>query len=111
MNYEQQLDAFYSNLDYNPISIISKSIYETILHVGHCANRFDDLSIANSRLASLSGGISIKQLQSGRNELINKNYILYKKGRQPEYCSKVFCYKTYVKQICQNRTAGRYAGR
>lgn len=80
MNYEGQLEAFYSNLNYNPVSAIAKSVYESILYVAHCANRFDDLCIANSRLAGLSGGITLKQLQNARNELLNKHYILYKKG-------------------------------
>ncbi len=97
MNYEEQLEAFYSNLNYNPVSAIAKSVYESILYVAHCANRFDDLSIANLRLASLSGGISTKQLQSGRNELLNKKYIAYKKGRQPKHSSKVLGNKTFKK--------------
>lgn len=88
MNYENQLEAFYSNINYNPVSAVATAIYQAILFVAHCANRCDDLSIANLRLASLSGGISLKQLENGRNELLNKNYILYKKGRNQNIAPK-----------------------
>lgn len=88
MNYEKQLEAFYSKINYNPVSVIATAVYQSIVYVAHCANRFDDLSIANGRLASLSGGLSVKQLQNARNELINKKYISYKRGSNQNIAPK-----------------------
>lgn len=88
MNYEKQLEDFYSSLNYNQLSPVAIAMYQAMLYVAHCADRLEDLSIANLRLASLSGGIKIKQLQNGRNELINKKYILYKKGANQNVAPK-----------------------
>ena len=105
MNYEGQLAAFYSNLNYNPVSVIAKSVYESILYVAYCANRLDDLSIANSRLAALSGGITIKQLQNARNELLNKHYILYKKGANQNNAPRYSVVRLYKDDILRFRKA------
>lgn len=88
MDYEKQAEAFFFNINYNPVSATATAVFHALLFVAHCANRVDDLSISNGRLASLSGDITLKELQNARNELINKNYISYKRGRNQNIAPK-----------------------
>lgn len=88
MDYEKQAEAFFFNINYNPVSATATAVFHALLFVAHCANRVDDLSISNGRLASLSGVKSLKELQNARNELINKNYISYKRGRNQNIAPK-----------------------
>lgn len=89
MDYIKQLEAFYSKLNYNTLTSNAMNLCQAIFFVANQAKRTDELSIANSRLASMCN-LTPKQFQSARNELIVKKYIDYKKGRNqnvaPKYC-------------------------
>lgn len=79
MNYEKQLDAFYASLIFKPLSSNANAMYGFILHVCRTAGWPSSVSIANSTLQG-SLGLTLKQLQTARNELITNNLIDYKKG-------------------------------
>lgn len=89
MDYIKQLEAFYSKLNYNPLSSNAMTVFQAILYIAYQAKRTDELSIANTRLMSMCN-LTLKQFQTARNELITKIYIAYKKGRNqneaPKYC-------------------------
>lgn len=87
MDYEKQLEAFYSNLNYNPISTNAMAIYQYVLFIAHIAKRNDQLSIANTRLMSICN-LTLKQVQAARNELILKKYFDYKKGKNQNEAPK-----------------------
>lgn len=87
MDYERQLEEFYSKLNYNPLSTNAMALYQAILYIAHIAKRIDELSIANTRLMSICR-LTIKELQSARNELIIKEYMKYKKGRNQNEAPK-----------------------
>lgn len=87
MNYIEQLNAFYSMLDYKPISSNAISLYSFILHVAYTLDTDYEFSIANSTLMSKLK-LTIKELQNARSELINRNYIIYKKGRNQNIAPK-----------------------
>lgn len=92
MDYEKQLEAFYSNLNYNPISANAMTVYQAILFIAHTANKIEQLSIANTRLMSICN-LTLKQFQAARNEILTKKYIDYKKGRNqndaPKYAVSI----------------------
>ncbi len=83
MDYIKQLEAFYSSLSFNPISSNAIAIYQYILHIQWKAGWVQEVSIANITLQGACS-LSLKQIQGARNELINANFINYKKGRKPK---------------------------
>ena len=80
MILEQQLDEFYSMLDYNPVSSNAISLYLVILIIAKNADWAEEVKIANSILTSKCN-LSISSLQRARNELITNGYLKYKKRK------------------------------
>lgn len=78
MNLEQQLDEFYSSLDYKPVSSNAISLYLIIMQIVKKSGWKYDVKIVNSILMSKSK-LSISAMQRARNELITNEYIKYKK--------------------------------
>lgn len=78
MNLEQQLDEFYSSLDYKPVSSNAISLYLIIMQIVKKSGWKDDVKIVNSILMSKSK-LNISAMQRARNELITNEYIKYKK--------------------------------
>lgn len=83
MNLEQQLDEFYSSLDYKPVSSNAISLYLIIMQIVKKTRWKDDVKIVNSILMSKSK-LNISALQRARNELITNEYIKYKKRNKPK---------------------------
>ena len=83
MNLEQQLDEFYSSLDYKPVSSNAISLYLIIMQIVKKTRWKDDVKIVNSILMSKSK-LNISALQRERNELITNEYIKYKKRNKPK---------------------------
>ncbi len=83
MDYEKQLDAFYSSLAFNPLSSNAIAMYNFILHILWKAGWCQNVSIANITIQGACS-LTLKQVQSARNELINAKFIDYKKGRKPK---------------------------
>ena len=77
---ESQLSELYSILDCQPISANAISIYLVLLQVARLVGHVDELKVPNTKLISNVKGLSLSALQRARNELINSNLILYKKG-------------------------------
>ena len=69
--YVNQLEEFYSNLDYNPISSKARCLYQVILHLFYKANWTNTIKIANNVLLSKTG-LDLSSLQRKRNELVQK---------------------------------------
>lgn len=103
MDYVKQLEAFYSSLNYNSISTNALAVYSTVLHIAHLANRYDELSIANTRLLDICN-LTLKEFQTARNELITKKYIDYQKGSNKNNAPKYSIIKLYSERDNQNRT-------
>lgn len=78
MNLEKLLDEFYSTLDFKPISSNAISLYLVIVEIIKKSNWIENLRIANSILISKTR-LSLSALQRARNELIQNEYIRYKK--------------------------------
>lgn len=89
MNLEQQLDEFYSKLDYNPISSNAISLYLIIIEIVKNAGWKEEVKIANSILTSKSR-LNISAMQRARNELITNEYITYKKRNKSKRSIKIF---------------------
>ena len=79
MDYIRQLESFYSTLDYNSLSVNAIAIYQFLLHIAFKTNWSEEFKVANITIQSKLK-LTVKQLQTARNELIVKNYISYKKG-------------------------------
>lgn len=103
MDYIKQLEAFYSTLDYNSLSVNAIAIYQYLLHIAFKTGWSEEFKVANITIQSKLN-LSIKQLQTARNELILKNYISYKKGDNQKNSPKyriISLYETPKKEIGQ----------
>ena len=79
IDMEKQLSEFYSTLDYKPISANAISIYQILLQIDCKTDWLTEFKVTNTILMSKIKGLNISALQRARNELINNEYILYKK--------------------------------
>lgn len=79
IDQEKQLSEFYSTLDYKPITANAISIYMVLLQIACKTGWLTEFKVTNTILMSKIKGLSISTLQRARNELINNDYILYKK--------------------------------
>ena len=81
MNYIEQLNEYNLKLITNPISPNARSIYISLLDLNNKLGWKEEFSIANSRLMETSGIESKSTFIRARKELIDNEYILYKKGK------------------------------
>ena len=79
IDLNKQLYEFYSTLDYKPISANAISIYLILLQIDSKTDWLTEFKVTNTILMSKIKSLSISALQRARNELINNDYILYKK--------------------------------
>lgn len=82
IDMEKQLSEFYSTLDYKPISANAISIYQILLQIDCKTDWLTEFKVTNTILMSKIKGLNISALQRARNELINNDYILYRKRSQ-----------------------------
>lgn len=83
-SYINQLNSFYRKLlPNNPISSNAQALYMFLLNKDSELGWICDFRIANSMIMALTG-LSKGQLDRARNELIQKEYITYKKGTTRE---------------------------
>ncbi len=97
MDYEKQLDSFYTKLNFNKLSTNAIALYQAIVHIAKGASWIKELSIANITLMSICN-LTIKELQNARNELINKKFLEYKKGRNQNEAPKYYLIRLY--EVC-----------
>lgn len=79
IEYTKQLDAFYSLVDFKPLSSNAISMYNFLLHIAYKIEWVNEFTVANTTIMSKLR-LTLKELQTARNELITKKYIIYKKG-------------------------------
>lgn len=79
LDYKKQLEEFYSTLDYKPLSAIAISIYLILLQINCKTGWLNEFRVTNTILMSKIKNLTISSLQRARNELINNEYIHYKK--------------------------------
>lgn len=79
IDIQKQLSEFYSTLDYKPISSNAISIYLMLLQIACKTDWLSEFKVTNTILMSKIKNLNISALQRARNELINNDYIIYKK--------------------------------
>ena len=84
IDLEKQLSEFYSTLDYKPISANAISIYLVLLEIARKTDWLGEFKVTNTILMSKVKGLNISSLQRARNELLNNEYISYKKRCKSE---------------------------
>lgn len=84
IDMEKQLSEFYSTLDYKPISANAISIYLILLQIDCKTEWLTEFKVTNTILMSKVKGLNISSLQRARNELLNNEYISYKKRCKSE---------------------------
>lgn len=98
INYIKQLNEFYSTLDYKPLSSNAISLYCFLLHIANKTGWLNEFKVANSVLMSKCK-LNSSALQRARMELINNNYITYKKGsnqnEMPKYSIVILYYEQF----------------
>ncbi|MCI8396854.1 MAG: hypothetical protein HFJ52_04190 [Clostridia bacterium] len=98
MNYEKQLCAFYSTLDYKRVSAFAIAMYLILLNIAKITGWLSEFRVANSVFMSKIVNLSISTLQRARKELIDNDYIIYKKGKNQNDASKYSIVKLYNEQ-------------
>lgn len=79
MNYIRQLNAFYKIVPIKQISPNAKNLYETLLYINSSCFWKSDFTVANLYLMTLTG-LNKQAIYRARNELIQKEFIDFKKG-------------------------------
>lgn len=90
IDLEKQLPEFYSTLDYKPLSANAISIYLVLLEIARKTEWLSEFKVTNTILMSKVKKLNISSLQRARNELINNDYILYKKRNKSKRCIYIF---------------------
>ena len=106
---QRQLDEFYSTLDFKPLSANAISIYLVLLEIDRKTDWLYEFRVTNTILMSKVKGLSISALQRARNELINNQYIFYKKGTNQNVASTYTINKLYNDEFIQFEQANEQA--
>jgi len=80
MNYLKQVNKFYELLLINPLNANSQCLYFALLNINNRCNWIKNFTVANTTLMTFTG-LNISALQRARNNLIQKGYIKYQKGK------------------------------
>ena len=103
IEYTKQLDAFYSLVDFKPLSSKAISMYNFLLHIAYKTDWVNEFTAANTTIMSKLR-LTLKELQTARNELITKKYIIYKKGSNQNKAPKYSIIRLYEEK---NRILGQ----
>lgn len=109
IDIQRQLDEFYSTLDFKPLSANAISIYLILLEIDRKTDWLYEFRVTNTILMSKVKGLSISALQRARNELINNQYIFYKKGTNQNVASTYTINKLYNDEFIQFEQANEQA--
>ena len=80
MNYLKQVNKFYELLLINPLNANSQCLYLALLNINNRCNWIKNFTVANITLMTFTG-LNISALQRARNNLIQKGYVKYQKGK------------------------------
>ena len=80
MNYIKQVNAFYKMIEYNPFISNAQCLYNYLLNKCSELGWKSEFSISNLIVCGFTS-LSRQALDRARNELVQKGYIEYKKGR------------------------------
>ena len=109
IDIQKQLSEFYSILDFKPLSANAISIYLVLLQIASKTDWRYEFKVTNTILMSKVKGLNISALQRARNELINNQYIFYKKGTNQNVASTYTINKLYNDEIIQFEQANEQA--
>lgn len=109
IDIQRQLDEFYSTLDFKPLSANAISIYLVLLEIDRKTDWLYEFRVTNTILMSKVKGLRISALQRARNELINNQYIFYKKGTNQNVASTYTINKLYNDEFIQFEQANEQA--
>ena len=109
IDIQRQLDEFYSTLDFKPLSANAISIYLVLLEIDRKTDWLYEFRVTNTILMSKVKRLSISALQRARNELINNQYIFYKKGTNQNVSSTYTINKLYNDEFIQFEQANEQA--
>ena len=101
MKYMKQLNEFWRIQTLEPISSNAKLLYLALLNINNMGNWEKEFRVNNDFLVLLSG-LNISALQRARNELEQKGYIKYKKGKKNQGAPTYSIIKLYEDVIFKN---------
>ncbi len=87
MDLFKQINAFYSRVDYNPVSANAISLWFALVHIANKTGWLEYFTVANKTLEAKSS-LSISSLQRARNELIRRNLLVYSQGKNKNSVAK-----------------------
>lgn len=101
MNYMKQLNEFWRIQTLEPISSNAKLLYLALLNINNMGNWEKEFKVNNDFLVLLSG-LKISSFQRARNELEQKGYIKYQKGKKNQSIPKYTIIKLYEDVMFKN---------
>ena len=101
MNYMKQLNEFWRIQTLEPISSNAKLLYLALLNINNMGNWEKEFKVNNDFLILLSG-LNISAFQRARNELEQKGYIKYQKGKKNQSVPKYTIIKLYEDVVFKN---------
>lgn len=101
MNYIKQLNEFWRIQTLEPISSNAKLLYLALLNINNMGNWEKEFKVNNDFLILLSG-LNISSFQRARNELEQKEYIKYQKGKKNQSIPKYTIIKLYEDVVFKN---------
>ena len=101
MKYMKQLNEFWRIQTLEPISSNAKLLYLALLNINNMGNWEKEFKVNNDFLVLLSG-LSISTLQRARNELEQKGYIKYHKGKKNKSAPTYSVIKLYDDVLFKN---------
>ncbi|WP_100372306.1 DnaD domain-containing protein [Bacillus sp. FJAT-45037] len=105
MNYEQQLNAFYDQLETKPLSAAGIAVWHALMQVYKKAGWKTPFTVAVS-VVTIKAGISERHFYLVRQELVEKGYLTYesRKGRQAAIYFLTALTEPYTHNTAVNRT-------
>ena len=80
MDYIKQLNAFYAQMEHNPVSANASALWNALMHICNKTRWLEYYTVANKAL-EVKSGLEISSLQRARRELINKHLLVYIPGK------------------------------
>ncbi len=103
MNYLKQIIRFCELQLINPVSASAQCLYIQLLYINNKCGWVEEFSVANSVLYGLTS-LSRQNFDRARNELIQKNYLIYKKSTNRSQAGKYSIVRFVTQDDTQSET-------
>lgn len=80
MNYIKEINAFYDQLEWNPLSASAVTLWHALMHINNKTRWMEEFTVA-AKVLMLKSGLTESSFKRARTELKAKGYIDYKPSK------------------------------